>query len=81
MRHYAYISSNPRNSIVLLSLLEDLTNYSRINVNVRPDGHVDKTDSEDEEVGAVVDGVGDESRLNLPQDCEVSSVGVGLHHG
>lgn len=45
------------------------------------DGHVDEQRAEDEQVGAVVDGVLYQSRLDLPGDGEASGTGVRLHEG
>ena len=42
-------------------------------------GYVDEQRAEDEQVGAIVDGVLDERRLHLAPDGEAAGAGVRLH--
>ena len=50
-------------------------------VPLRMHGHVDEQRAEDQQVRPVVDGVLDESRLDLAGDGEASGASVGLHEG
>ncbi len=73
------MASNPLLLFHFVKFLSPI--YLPIQMQVRFDSHVDKTYSEYEEVGAIVDGVGNECSLNLSHHCEVPGVGIGLHHG
>lgn len=54
--------------------------HSRIKMDFWLSGDVDEANSEDEKIGAVVDGVIDDRRSQPPGNREVARFGVGLHH-